>query len=94
MAKPLLRKKVAIIGGGSAGIAALYALNRTPHDAYIYEAGNQLGAHTDAVEFRKGKYRAAVDTGFILNTAIHRKSCATCSIYNSTDRRQQISSHS
>lgn len=68
------RKKIAIIGGGSSGIAALWALNRTPHDVYIYEAGDQLGKHTDAVEFKKGKYRAAVDTGFILNTTTHCKS--------------------
>lgn len=78
--KSIPRKKVAIIGGGSAGLAALWSLNRTPHDVYIYEAGSQLGAHTDTIEFRKGKYRAAVDTGFILNTAIHRKVRSNCSI--------------
>jgi predicted NAD/FAD-binding protein len=78
--KKISRKKVAIIGGGSAGLAALWSLNRTPHDVYIYEAGSQLGAHTDAIEFRRSKYRAAVDTGFILNTAIHRESRSNCII--------------
>lgn len=67
------RKKVAIIGSGSAGIGALWALNRTPHDVYIYEAANRLGGHTNTVEFKKGKFQTLVDTGFIvLNTATYR----------------------
>lgn len=67
------RKKVAIIGSGSAGIAALWALNRTPHDVYIYEAADRLGGHTNTVEFKYGKSKTLVDTGFIvLNTATYR----------------------
>merc|ERR1712000_801121 len=66
------RKKVAIIGSGSAGIGALWALNRTHHDVYIYEAADRLGGHTNTVEFRNGKYKTLVDTGFIvLNTATY-----------------------
>ncbi|KAG4432683.1 hypothetical protein IFR05_011832 [Cadophora sp. M221] len=66
------RKKVAIIGSGSAGIAALWALNRTHHDVYIYEAADRLGGHTNTVEFKNGKYKTLVDTGFIvLNTATY-----------------------
>lgn len=68
------RKKVAIIGSGSAGIAALWALNRTPHDVYLYEAAGRLGGHTNTCEFRNGKAKTLVDTGFIvLNTATYRR---------------------
>lgn len=67
------RKKVAIVGSGSAGIAALWALNRTHHDVYIYEAADRLGGHTNTVEFKNGNHKTMVDTGFIvLNTATYR----------------------
>jgi predicted NAD/FAD-binding protein len=69
------RKKVyAIIGSGCAGIGALWALNRTHHDVYIYEAAERLGGHTNTVEFKHGKSKTLVDTGFIvLNTATYRR---------------------
>lgn len=68
------RKKVAIVGSGCAGIAALWALNRTYHDVYLYEAADRLGGHTNTVQWKVGKYSTAVDTGFIvLNTATYRK---------------------
>jgi len=71
----LPRKKVAIIGSGSAGIGALWALNRTHHDVYMYEAADRLGGHTNTVEYKLGKYKSLVDTGFIvLNTATYRMS--------------------
>lgn len=62
------------MGSGSAGIAALWALNRTHHDVYLYEAGDRLGGHTNTVEWKKGKFRCLVDTGFIvLNSATYRE---------------------
>ncbi len=68
-----IRKKVAIVGSGCAGIGALWALNRTHHDVYLYEAADRLGGHTNTVGFKHGKYKTAVDTGFIvLNTATYR----------------------
>lgn len=67
------RKKVAIVGGGAAGLAALWALNRTHHDVYLYEAADRLGGHTNTVEWKNGKFRTLVDTGFtVLNTATYR----------------------
>ena len=72
-ANPYPRKKVAIVGSGSAGIAALWALNRSPHDVHLYDAADRLGGHTNTVEFVKGKYKALVDTGFIvMNTETYR----------------------
>ncbi|KAI3323700.1 amine oxidase [Xylariaceae sp. AK1471] len=66
------RKKVAIVGSGSAGIGALWALNRTHHDVYLYEAADRLGGHTNTVEWKRGKFRTLVDTGFIvLNTVTY-----------------------
>lgn len=68
------RKKVAIVGSGCTGIAALWALNRTYHDVYLYEAADRLGGHTNTVQWKVGKYSTAVDTGFIvLNSATYRK---------------------
>lgn len=68
------RKSVAIVGTGSAGIGALWALNRTHHDVYVYEAADRLGGHTNTVTWKKGKFQALVDTGFIvMNTATYRE---------------------
>jgi len=76
------RKKVAIVGSGSAGIGALWALNRTHHDVYLYEAADRLGGHTNTVEYKHGKYKTLVDTGFIvLNTATYRMLLAPGSIH-------------
>lgn len=77
---------MAIVGSGSAGIAALWALNRTPHDVYVYEAAGRLGGHTNTVPWTRGKYTTAVDTGFIvMNTATYREFLtrpAICDLHN------------
>ncbi|KAM3520791.1 hypothetical protein NHJ13051_006639 [Beauveria bassiana] len=66
------RKRVAIVGSGCSGIAALWALNRTYHDVHLYEAADRLGGHTNTVQWSAGKFKTAVDTGFIvLNTATY-----------------------
>lgn len=71
---PKLRKKVAVVGSGCAGIAALWALNRSYHDVYMYEAASRLGGHTNTVTWKNGKYETRVDTGFIvLNAATYRE---------------------
>lgn len=70
-----LRKKVAVVGSGSAGIGALWALNKTYHDVYVYEASDRLGGHTNTVDFSKGKFSTKVDTGFhVLNAQTSRES--------------------
>ncbi|KAI6781758.1 uncharacterized protein J7T54_004924 [Emericellopsis cladophorae] len=69
---PFPRKKVAIVGSGCSGIAALWALNRTYHDVYLYEAADRLGGHTNTVSLKKGKFATQVDTGFVaLNAATY-----------------------
>jgi predicted NAD/FAD-binding protein len=69
------RKKVAIVGSGAAGIAALWALNRTHHDVYLYEAADRPGGQTNTVEWKAGNHRTLVDTGFVvMDSATYRKS--------------------
>lgn len=67
------KKRIAIVGSGVAGIAAAWALKDTEeHEVHIYEAGDRLGGHTNTVDFQHGKFRTAVDAGFIvLNTATY-----------------------
>lgn len=76
LTREIRRKKVAIVGSGAAGIGALWALNRTHHDVYLYEAADRLGGHTNTVEFKRGKNKTLVDSGFIvLNSATYREYC-------------------
>lgn len=85
------RKKVAIVGSGCSGIAALWALKDT-HDVYLFEADSRLGGHTNTVPFTAGKYSVNVDTGFIvLNTATYRKN-STLDHYKSSLTSQPTSS--
>ncbi|KAJ6440211.1 NAD/FAD-binding-like protein [Purpureocillium lavendulum] len=65
-------KKVAVVGSGCSGIAALWVLRDTDHDVYLYEAEGRLGGHSNTVQWKAGKYSVGVDTGFIvLNTATY-----------------------
>jgi hypothetical protein len=67
------RKKVAIVGTGVAGIGALWALNGTPCDVYLYDSEDRLGGHANTVIFHHKKFSTKVDTGFIvLNDATYR----------------------
>ncbi len=60
------------MGSGVAGIAAVWALKDSGHEVHIYEAADRLGGHTNTVDFKHGKFKTAVDTGFIvLNTATY-----------------------
>ncbi|KAH7395751.1 hypothetical protein BKA64DRAFT_624677 [Cadophora sp. MPI-SDFR-AT-0126] len=65
-------KKIAVVGSGCSGIAALCGLKESGHDVYLYEADDRLGGHTNTVQWKAGKYSVGVDTGFIvLNTATY-----------------------
>lgn len=68
-------RKIAIIGSGAAGMAALWALHQhSPHQVYLYEAAPRLGGHINTVEFKKGEDGVNVDTGFIvLNNSTYRE---------------------
>ena len=67
------RKRVAIVGSGCSGLAALWALKSTDHDVHLYESQARLGGHTNTVNFKNGFDCTPVDTGFIvLNSATYR----------------------
>ena len=58
--------KLAVVGGGVAGIVAAQLLQRR-YQVTIWEAGDYLGGHTNTVEIAKGPDEGmAVDTGFIV----------------------------
>lgn len=69
------RKRVAIIGSGSAGLGAAYALKNTNYEVHIFEKEDRLGGHTNTQKWtaptQPGE-TTPVDTGFIvLNTATY-----------------------
>ena len=67
------KKKVAIIGSGCTGIAALWALKSTDHEVHLYETKDRLGGHTNTVSFQHEGKSVNVDTGFIvMNSATYR----------------------
>lgn len=60
------RKKIAVVGGGVAGIGAAHLLSRS-HDVTVFEKNDYLGGHTNTVILDKGEDAGlAVDTGFIV----------------------------
>ena len=69
-------KRVAIVGSGCSGIAALWALKSTDHELHLFEQKNRLGGHTNTVEYEAPNgNKVRVDTGFIvMNTATYRQS--------------------
>lgn len=62
--------RVAIVGSGAAGLAALWALRQTSqkYDIHLFEADNRLGGHVSSVRLSSldGKDITMVDTGFIV----------------------------
>ena len=68
-----VKKKVAIVGSGCTGIAALWALKSTDHEVHLYETKDRLGGHTNTVSFQHEGKSVNVDTGFIvMNSATYR----------------------
>jgi predicted NAD/FAD-binding protein len=57
--------KVAVVGGGIAGIAAAYLLDETC-EVTLFEAAYRLGGHTDTHVVDLGDGPRAVDSGFIV----------------------------
>ncbi|MBT8201675.1 MAG: FAD-dependent oxidoreductase [Acidimicrobiia bacterium] len=57
--------KIAIVGGGIAGLGAAWALNRN-HDISLYEANEWLGGHAHTVDIQTPEGTVPVDTGFLV----------------------------
>lgn len=67
------KKRVAIVGSGCTGIAAVWALKSTDHEVHLFEAKDRLGGHTNTVSFTHEEKMVNVDTGFIvMNSATYR----------------------
>jgi predicted NAD/FAD-binding protein len=61
-------KRVAIIGGGIAGISCLWGLREEEStEVYLYEADDRLGGHANSVGVKSedGHKVHLVDTGFV-----------------------------
>lgn len=65
-------QKIAVVGGGVAGIVAAYLLQKH-HEVTLFEQNDYLGGHTHTIEITEGPDAGtAVDTGFIvLNDATY-----------------------
>ena len=59
------RLKIAVVGGGVAGISAAWLLAKR-HDVTLYEGEQRLGGHTNTITVREGDRKIPVDTGFIV----------------------------
>ncbi|MBL8275068.1 MAG: FAD-dependent oxidoreductase [Pelomonas sp.] len=59
------RKRVAVIGGGIAGLAAAWSLSDRAH-VTLFEAGAYVGGHTHTVDVTLGGITHGVDTGFLV----------------------------
>lgn len=67
------KKRVAVVGSGCSGIAAVWALRSTGHEVHLYEAKDRLGGHTNTVTWKHDGHETQVDTGFIvMNSATYR----------------------
>ena len=61
----MMKKKIAIIGSGIAGLTCAHTL-APHHDIRVFEANNYIGGHTHTVQVEKDGEIAAIDTGFIV----------------------------
>lgn len=57
--------KIAVIGGGIAGMMSWYLLRRQ-HDVTLFEANDYLGGHTATVDINEAGKTLPIDTGFIV----------------------------
>lgn len=62
--------KIAVIGGGIAGMGAAWLLDRA-HQVTLFEAGARLGGHTDTHRVEQAGREYAIDTGFIVFNPPH-----------------------
>ena len=68
----MLRKKIAIVGSGCAGLGAAWASKDSDYEIHLFEQEPRLGGHTNTQRFSKGDLAVPVDTGFIvMNTATY-----------------------
>ncbi|WP_370459780.1 NAD(P)/FAD-dependent oxidoreductase [Aquitalea sp. LB_tupeE] len=64
-ANPDTRQRVAVIGGGIAGLASAWLL-ADQHEVTLFEAADYAGGHTNTVDLQLEGQSFAVDTGFLV----------------------------
>ena len=57
--------RIAIVGGGAAGLSAAWILSRS-HEVVVFEANSYLGGHANTIDVTVGGKTVPVDTGFIV----------------------------
>ena len=75
----VLPRRVAVVGGGIAGLATAWLLSRQPgrFSVTLYDAGCTLGGHTNTVDVTVEGVRCPVDTGFLVfNRKTYPNLCA------------------
>lgn len=65
---PQAVRKIAVIGGGIAGLGAAWSLSRR-HDVTLFERGARVGGHANTVTLDLDGAAVPVDTGFIVYNA-------------------------
>jgi predicted NAD/FAD-binding protein len=60
------RRRIAVVGGGVAGLVAAHELLRAGHDVHLFEAGEHAGGHANTVTVETESGRWHVDTGFVV----------------------------
>lgn len=62
---PVAEERLAVIGGGVAGLGAAWLLRRR-YDVTVFEREPRMGGHSNTVEVEEGGRRLPVDTGFMV----------------------------
>lgn len=60
--------RIAIVGGGIAGMYAAWRLDSAGHKVSLFEQSSRLGGHADTQQVNDGNNRLSIDTGFIVFT--------------------------
>ena len=69
-------KRIAVIGGGIAGVASAWLLSRR-HRVTLFEAGDYVGGHTNTIDIEVEGRRHPIDTGFLVfNDRTYPNLCA------------------
>jgi predicted NAD/FAD-binding protein len=58
-------QRIAIVGGGIAGLSAAHVLHRT-NAVTVFEAGDRVGGHANTVSVHEAGQTLGIDTGFIV----------------------------
>ena len=60
------RRRIAVVGGGVAGLVAAHELLSAGHDVHLFEAGRHAGGHANTITVETGRGSWQVDTGFVV----------------------------